>query len=115
MTLQERWRFDNGGNVYIVTLRTLRMMFQFRDVPSHQRAVLDLRVRQALLHSIDRVAMAEALEGNIGAAVDTPYPRGTRAFPRIDEAITKYPFDVGRAQGAASRGRLDSRCRWPRP
>lgn len=97
LTMKERWQADNGGAVYVVSLKTRKLYFQFRDVPNHQKAVLDLRVRQALMHAIDRTAMATAVEGSFGQAADTAYPRGSRLFPQIDRAIARYPYDVGRA------------------
>jgi peptide/nickel transport system substrate-binding protein len=98
LTLQERWQADSGGSVYIISLKARRLYFQFRDVPNQQKAVLDLRVRQALMHAIDRPALAAAVEGSLGQAADTAWPAGSRLYPRIDQAIAKYPFDVGRAQ-----------------
>jgi peptide/nickel transport system substrate-binding protein len=98
LTMQERWKADNGGTVYVASLKTRKLYFQFRDVPDHQKAVLDVRVRQALMHAIDRTAMATAIEGSLGQVSDTAYPRGSRLFPKIDQAIAKYPFNATRAQ-----------------
>ncbi len=97
LTLKERWQADNGGNVYIMSQRVNRLAFQFRDVPNFQRAVLDVRVRQALMHAIDRVALAEALEGSLGQAADTAWPPGSPLNPRMEQVIARYPFDTGRA------------------
>ena len=98
LTLKERWQADNGGNVYIMSQRVNRLSFQFRDVPGHQRAVLDVRVRQALMHAIDRAALAEAIEGSLGQVADTAYPPGSRLNPRMEQVIARYPFDTDRAQ-----------------
>jgi peptide/nickel transport system substrate-binding protein len=97
LTLKERWQADNGGNVYVTTLKVNRLSFQFRDVPNLQRAVLDLRVRQALMHAIDRQALAEAIEGSLGQVADTAYPPGSRLSPRMEQVIARYPFDTTRA------------------
>ena len=56
LTLKDRWQADNGGDFYIVSMKVRRLYFQFRDVPGHQKAVLDQRVRQALVHAVDRPA-----------------------------------------------------------
>jgi len=99
LTMKERWDVDGAGAVYIVSLKTRKLYFQFREgVAGHQRAILDLRVRQALMHAVDRTAMATAIEGALGQVSDTAYPRGSPLYPRIDEAIARYPFDRGRAQ-----------------
>ena len=97
LTLKERWQADNGGNLYIVSQRVNRLSFQFRDVPGLQRAVLDLRVRQAVMHAIDRVALAEALEGGLGQAADTAYAPGSPLNPRMEQVIARYPYDTSRA------------------
>ena len=97
LTLKERWQADNGGNLYVMSQRVNRLSFQFRDVPGLQRAVLDVRVRQALMHAIDRVALAEAIEGSLGMAADTAYPPGSRLNPRMEQVIARYPFDTARA------------------
>ncbi len=98
LTLQERWQADRGGQIYVVSLKTRKVFFQFRDVPNHQRAVLDLRVRQALVHAIDRAALASAVEGSLGKVADTAYPAGSRLYPLIERTIARYPFDATRAQ-----------------
>jgi len=97
LTLKERWQADNGGNLYVMSQSVNRLSFQFRDVPGLQRAVLDVRVRQALMHGIDRVALAEAIEGSLGQAADTAYPPGSRLNPRMEQVIARYPFDTARA------------------
>ncbi len=97
LTLKERWQADNGGNLYITSQGVNRLSFQFRDVPGLQRAVLDVRVRQALMHAIDRAALAEAIEGSLGQVADTAYPPGSRLNPRMEQVIARYPFDTVRA------------------
>ena len=97
LTLKERWQADNGGNLYVMSQSVNRLSFQFRDVPGLQRAVLDVRVRQALMHAIDRAALAEALDGSLGMAADTAYPPGSRLNPRMEQVIARHPFDTARA------------------
>src|SRR6185436_3151215 len=78
------------GQGYIRTWET-RLSFldiQFRDVPNRQRALDDLRVRQALME-----AVMEGLGSVAGAFVVPSDP----LFPEIDRAIAHYPFDPNRA------------------
>jgi peptide/nickel transport system substrate-binding protein len=98
LTLKDRWQADNGGDFYIVSMKVRRLYFQFRDVPGHQKAVLDQRVRQALVHAVDRPALATAVQGRLGLVSDTAYPPGSRLAGRMDQAIARYPYDVTRAQ-----------------
>lgn len=97
MTLKERWQADNGGDAYIISMKVRRLYYQFRDVPNHQKALLDVRARQALMHAVDRPALAAAVQGSFGIPADTAYPPGSRLFARIDQAIAKYPYDATRA------------------
>jgi peptide/nickel transport system substrate-binding protein len=72
--------------------------FQTRDWGNLQRAVLDVRVRRALLHAIDRDAIVDGLySGKTQAqhfwlSVDDP------AFPAVDRAAIKYVYDTARAE-----------------
>jgi peptide/nickel transport system substrate-binding protein len=72
--------------------------FQMRDWGNHQRAVLDVRVRRALLHAIDRHAIVDglyagkALVHHFWLAFEDP------AFAAADRAVTKYEYDPARAE-----------------
>ena len=68
---------------------------QFRD-PSAP-AARDVLVRRALVHALDRALMTQALHFGITTPADTFVVPGEAAFTRIDQAITKYPYDPGRA------------------
>ena len=98
LTLKDRWQADNGGDFYIISMKVRRLYFQFREVPSYQRAVLDLRVRQALMHAVDRPSLATAVQGRLGIPASTAYPPGSRLGARMDEAVAKYPYDATRGQ-----------------
>jgi peptide/nickel transport system substrate-binding protein len=71
--------------------------FQLRDWGNHQRAVLDVRVRRALVHGVDRRAIVDGLYAgtatihHVWLTVDDP------AFPAVDRAAHKYEYDVRRA------------------
>jgi peptide/nickel transport system substrate-binding protein len=99
LILRERWQADRAGNVYPESLFGTRYMeFQHRDVPNFQRGLLDVRIRRALAHSLDREALADALQHGFGPAADTGYSRSSAIFPKIDAAIAKYPYDPRRSQ-----------------
>jgi len=72
--------------------------FQMRDWGNQQKAVLDLRVRRALLHGIDRQSMIDALYGGRLRAHHVWLDPADPAFPAVDRAVTKYDFDVARAE-----------------
>ncbi len=71
--------------------------FQTRDWGNLQRAVLDPRVRKAVIHAVDRRSIIEGLYAGKASvhhfwlAVDDP------AYPAVDRVAQKYDYDVGRA------------------
>ena len=71
-------------------------VFQFRD--PNAPWVRDLRVRQAMMHGIDRQVMADALMQGYSQVSDMYIAPADPAFPRADRAVKKYPYDPTRAQ-----------------
>jgi peptide/nickel transport system substrate-binding protein len=72
--------------------------FQARDWGNLQRGVLDGRVRQALLHAVDRQAIIDGLYAGKAVAIHFWLPVEDAAFSAVDRVATKYPFDVARAE-----------------
>jgi peptide/nickel transport system substrate-binding protein len=73
------------------------MAFQFREVPNWQSAVTDLRVRQALMHAVDRDGLVEALNYGLGSPGHMFMAPSEPGFQEADRVIAKYPFDPSRA------------------
>jgi peptide/nickel transport system substrate-binding protein len=72
--------------------------FQLRDWGNTQLAVHDLRVRQAMLHAIDRQSIVETIYAGRSPVLHVWFYPGDPSFPAVDRAITKYEFDMNRAQ-----------------
>jgi peptide/nickel transport system substrate-binding protein len=72
--------------------------FQMREWPNHQRAVLDLRVRRALLHAIDRQGLVEGLYAGKAPVQHFWLAPGDPAFLGVDRAVTKYEYNPARAE-----------------
>ncbi len=71
--------------------------FQQRDWGNLQRAVLDVRVRRAVLHAIDRKGL---VDGIYNGRAPTPHfwlHESNPAFPAVDRAVTKYEYNPQRA------------------
>lgn len=73
--------------------------FQTRDWGNLQRAVLDARVRRALMHAIDRHAIVDGLYAGKTRVQHFWLSADDPAFPAVDRAVTKYEYDPGRAEG----------------
>jgi len=73
------------------------LAFQFREVPDWQRAVSDVRVREAIMHATDRQGLVDVLSSGLGAPADAFLAPVEPAFPEVDRAIRKYAYDPNRA------------------
>jgi peptide/nickel transport system substrate-binding protein len=93
---REQWA-DGSGRIESWSIKTERVDFQHRDVPNGQRALMDVRVRQALMHGLDREGLTELMTAGLGTAADTLVQRSDPFFTQVDRVITRYPFDPSRA------------------
>ena len=50
------------------------------------------------MHAIDRDALAEELQYGFSTAADSNVPRNSPLYPRVEQAITKYPYDLRRME-----------------
>jgi peptide/nickel transport system substrate-binding protein len=71
---------------------------QFR--PEYQRtpALLDVRVRRAMNHAIDRQALVDGLLEGQGPIAWTPVAPDNPYFADVDRVIAKYPYDPRRTE-----------------
>jgi peptide/nickel transport system substrate-binding protein len=94
LTLEQQWGPTNGGTVLYspVTFRATRI--QSRPEVASPRALLDVRVRRALAHSIDGPGTFEAVTGGRGLIMSSLTPPTKEYFPDVDRAITKYAYDA---------------------
>ncbi len=77
--------------------RTETQLHPERVAPG-SRPLLDVRVRKALAHTVDKQALNDGVFDGEGVMADTPVPYPLDYFQLVDQAITKYPFDVRRAE-----------------
>jgi peptide/nickel transport system substrate-binding protein len=57
----------------------------------------DIRVRQALLHAIDRDELTEAINLGFAPTAHAFILPEDPLFPEVDRVITRYPYDLNRA------------------
>lgn len=74
------------------------VIIQFRPDLLKTQALLDLRVRRALAHAIDREPINEALFEGQGHMAEHWVPRQMPYWNEVDRAVTKYPFDPRRVE-----------------
>ena len=86
------------GQVVTTLARFRWMQFQFDPARNRQPALLDVRVRRAVAHGLDRGAIAEAFtEGFAPEVAEAFVPHTSPLYARVDQAIAKYPYDPNRA------------------
>jgi peptide/nickel transport system substrate-binding protein len=71
--------------------------FQARDWGNLRAEVLDVRVRRAAAHAIDRQAIVDGLYAGKARVLPLWLWPDDAAYPAAERAVTKYPYDPARA------------------
>jgi peptide/nickel transport system substrate-binding protein len=89
--LDRRW--DQGAVIYWPdAIRYLQV--QFKPEYVNPKAILDVRVRRALAHSMDRQALVDGLLDGKSQVADTLFSPDLAFYPEVDKVIPKYPYDL---------------------
>lgn len=95
--LEREWASSNGGTALLDPTGVRKVQIQFRPETVNPRAILDLRVRKALAHTINRQGLIDAtLEGK-GFVLEALVSRQAEYFADAERAVAKYPYDLRRA------------------
>src|SRR5207244_7983774 len=93
-TIRQTWA---EGNTVTMEKGVRAIWLQFRD-PSAPW-VGDLRVRQAMVHALDKQALSDALQAGIAGPVDLVLPPTDPAFRLAEQnGVARYPFDPSRSR-----------------
>ncbi len=96
MVLKREWGPTNKGVVLLDPTQPRMTNIQFRPELANPGAILDLRVRRALAHSVDKQGIVDGLfDGEIPAA-DQFLPRNVPYFADLDRGVVKYLHDPRR-------------------
>lgn len=96
--LKREWEPRQAGVVLLSPAQVRHYNVQMKPEYATPRAILDLRVRRALVHAMDRQEIADGLldgQGTVAHSLMSPY---LQYFPEIDRAVVKYPFDLRRTE-----------------
>jgi peptide/nickel transport system substrate-binding protein len=96
-TLRREWAPDKGTVLGHPRLWRAAY-FQFRPELASPRALQDPRVRKALAHVVDKLAINEAVYDGEGTPADSLIPPVGEAGLAVNRAITKYPYDPRRTE-----------------
>lgn len=72
---------------------------QFKTEYTNPTAILDVRVRQAIAHAIDKQAIVDGvLDGDPRSIADSLVLPHEPFFQEVDKVVTKYPLDLRRTE-----------------
>jgi peptide/nickel transport system substrate-binding protein len=97
LTLQREW--ERTGEGYLVNSLATFIFSEFQHHPERTQApaLLDVRVRRAIAHAIDRVALNETVSGGRAPTPEVPMHPDAPLSPRALQVSTKHLYDPGRA------------------
>jgi peptide/nickel transport system substrate-binding protein len=96
--LKREWEPRNAGVVLLVPAQVRHHNVQMKPESANPRAILDRRVRRALVHAMDRQEIADGLldgQGQVAHSLMSPY---LQFSAEIDRAVMKYPYDPRRTE-----------------
>ena len=92
--LDRQWAVSHGGIVLRSLVGVRYAALQLRPAYASPAALLDVSVRRALAHAVDRQAMADTFTDGQGTAADTMVLPMVDYFAAVQAAIATYPLDV---------------------
>jgi len=96
-TIREQWATNGGGTLAITPTNFRHLRFQNDAARNHQPALLELRVRRALFHAIDRERLIATVSNGTSGTSDIPFSPSDPVYEPAMQVITKYPYDPTRA------------------
>ncbi len=98
LVLRREWGQHNSGFVLLNPSLVRMIQVQLKPGVASPRAVLDVRVRRALSHGVDKQALNEGLFEGQGFPTDTFVAPTKDYYSLIEQTVTKYPYDRRRAE-----------------
>ncbi len=102
LILKREWEQRNGGSVLAFPDQWRRNEVQHRPEYARPAAILDLRVRKALSHTVDKQALNELNFSGEGILTESVIPPTMDYSPLVEAAAVRYPFDPRRAEALMS-------------
>jgi peptide/nickel transport system substrate-binding protein len=98
VVIRREWAPKNGGTVLIAGTQLEGTYPQMRPEYQQNRALLDVRVRSALAHAIDKQALNDGLFDGEWTTADNILNPSIDYFGRVEPRVAKYPFDLRRSE-----------------
>ncbi|MEA2642808.1 MAG: peptide/nickel transport system substrate-binding protein [Chloroflexota bacterium] len=91
--LRRQWVADGRGVIISIPDGWRRVDVQLRPDYVGPRALLDVNVRRAFAHAVDRQGLIDSLYEGEALLADSFIPPQVDFYPGVDQALAKYPFD----------------------
>jgi len=105
MVLKQEWESRGAGVVRFVVTDGRRTDIQLDPGRASPSALLDVRVRRALAHAIDKEALNEGMQQGLGQPAEVWVYPDDDVYGEVQNTIAKYPYDLQRsAQQLADAG-----------
>jgi peptide/nickel transport system substrate-binding protein len=98
LTLKREWEMRGAGAVTFLPSIARSIRIQFRPEVARPQALLDLNVRKALAHTIDKQALNESLFHGAALIGETMIPPSIERGLRVETLMPTYPYDPRRAE-----------------
>lgn len=92
--LRREWESRGRGRVVWHFTVWRGISFQFRPAYAQPEALLDVAVRRAIAHAIDREALNDAVAGGAGLLADFVLPPLGEWGRAAEQGVVTYPFDL---------------------
>ena len=92
-TLAKEWARTNAGAVFHLPSSWRYVGFQLRPEVANPRAILDVRVRKAIAHALDKQGIGDATYAGQAIITDTPIWTNSAWGEALDDSIPRYPLD----------------------
>jgi len=97
VTLKREWEAAGKGTAVATPANTSFLFLQQRPEYVGHRGLLDLRVRRALAHAVDRQSINDGVFDGLGTPTESLVSSDVPFFPEVDRLLTKYPLDLNRS------------------
>ncbi|HEY3117063.1 MAG TPA: ABC transporter substrate-binding protein [Chloroflexota bacterium] len=97
-TLKGDWEKRGAGLVRLRTSQWRATAFQLRPELVNPRALLDVRVRRALAHTVDKQSLNDGVYHGEMSTSDYLVSPQSQWGPSVADAVIKYPYDTRRAE-----------------
>jgi ABC-type transport system substrate-binding protein len=98
LVLKREWVASGQGILAYNPTKIRYVQIQYKQDYTSPPAVLDLRVRQALAHAIDKQALVDAMIDSEPGQADTFLSPLSPYYADLDKVLKKYPLDLRRAE-----------------